>query len=62
MKFSETISITWHVDDVLEKAKQRNIKISREKAAQLLHQVDNNHDANIGINWEVLDCYLDNYT
>jgi len=59
MTLSETISIVWHVDDVLEQAKQRNIKISRDQATHLLHRMDAKHDATIGINWEVIDCYLD---
>tara|TARA_B100000035_G_scaffold84545_1_gene71017 strand:+ start:423 stop:620 length:198 start_codon:yes stop_codon:yes gene_type:complete len=61
MSDPETISIIWHVDDVLAQASQRDIKISREKAIDLLHRMDAKHDANIGINWEVIDCYLDMY-
>lgn len=47
---SEQISIVWHVDDVLEVAP----KLTREEAMEVLESVRHNHDANIGVNWDVL--------
>ena len=48
-----SIAIVWHIDDVLEVRPD----LSREQAFQVLKQAKENHDANIGINWDVLtDC------
>ena len=47
---SEQISIIWSVDDVLEVAP----KLDREEAMEVLESVLHRHDANIGVNWDVL--------
>lgn len=48
-----SIAIVWHIDDVLEVRPD----LSREQAFEVLKQAKENHDANIGINWDVLtDC------
>jgi hypothetical protein len=48
-----SIAIVWHIDDVLGVRPD----LSREQAFQVLKKAKENHDANIGINWDVLaDC------
>lgn len=47
---SEQISIIWSVDDVLEVAP----KLDRDEAMEVLESVLHRHDANIGVNWDVL--------
>jgi hypothetical protein len=49
----------WGVEDILERAKQRHIKLTKAKAREILHNVDNKMDAEIGINWDVIDCHTD---
>jgi len=41
----------WHIDDVFELAPY----LSDDEARQVLAHVDETHDANVGINWGVLD-------
>lgn len=41
----------WHVDDVLE----RRPDLSKEQCREVLSHMVNNHDAEIGINWDVID-------
>lgn len=55
MNFEEqdTCTIVWHVDDVLSVRPD----LSNDQARQILYQLKNNHDASIGINWEVIDIY-----
>ena len=48
---SESIAIVWHVDDVLCQCPT----LSRDEALQVLHALKYKHDANIGINWEVIE-------
>ena len=50
---NDTFYKIWHTDDVLS----LNPKLSRDFARLVLQMAMDNHDANIGINWEVLEIY-----
>jgi hypothetical protein len=52
---NDTFAKSWHVDDVLS----INPNLSRDYARLVLTMAIDNHDANIGINWEVLTEYID---
>ena len=52
---NDTFAKIWHVDDVLS----INSTLSRDRARLVLIMAMDNHDANIGINWEVLKDYID---
>jgi hypothetical protein len=41
----------WHVDDVLSERPD----LTEEQCREVLRNLERNHDANIGINWEVID-------
>ena len=45
------ISIVWSVDDVKEQCSW----LTDEQAKDVLHNLKHKHDANIGINWDVID-------
>lgn len=49
----------WSEDDVLERAKERNIKITRKQAQDIIDRIDHKQDATTGITWDTIDCYLD---
>ena len=51
---NDTFAKIWHVDDVLS----INSTLSRNHARLVLTMAMDNHDANIGINWEVLQEYV----
>jgi hypothetical protein len=51
---NDTFAKIWHVDDVLS----INSDLSRNHARLVLTMAIDNHDANIGINWEVLQKYV----
>lgn len=49
----------WNPDDVIDRAKDTEEPIpTQEEAEQIIENIDHQHDANIGINWEVIDCHL----
>ena len=52
---NDTFYKTWHVDDVLS----INSDLSRDLARLVLQMAMDNHDATSGINWEVLQIYID---
>lgn len=47
----DTISITWHIDDVL----QVDDTLTESQARQVLYLLKHNHDASVGINWDVIE-------
>jgi hypothetical protein len=51
---NDTFSKIWHIDDVFS----LNSDLSQNHARLVLQMAMDNHDANIGINWEVLKEYV----
>ena len=51
----------WQVDDVLERAKEREIKLTREQAEEIIHRIDRKASATLGITWDTIDCYTDDH-
>ena len=49
----------WSEDDVLDRAKERHIKITREQAREIIDQIDRKQDDDLGISWTTINCYLD---
>jgi len=57
----KSISINWHIEDVLSQAKKMNYRLNENQASDILLQIKNGHDCNIGINWDVIDIYIISY-
>jgi hypothetical protein len=51
----DTIEIRWHIDDVKSIADD----LTDDECREVLHLAKKNHDATIGINWEVLEVWVD---
>lgn len=54
-------AVVWSAEDIIERAKEGKqwYRVPRQKEAQdILEYMIHKHDATIGINWEVIDCYL----
>lgn len=51
---NDTFYTTWHTDDVLS----LNPGLDRDSARLVLRMAVDGHDANIGINWEVIESYI----
>lgn len=49
----------WTVEDVLEQAKERDMKITKKQAEEVLDRIDRKHNAELGITWTTIDCELD---
>lgn len=56
------ISLVWSYEDVLGRAEQIDMDISKESAEEIIEDVGAGHDCNAGVSWETLDAYLENYT
>ena len=53
------ISITWDIDDILERAYQTAQTINRTQACEVLLLMERKHDCNVGINWGMIDVWID---
>jgi len=53
----DTITISWGIDDV----KCRNSNLTNDQARFILTMLKENHDANVGINWDVIDATIERY-
>ncbi len=51
----DQITITWHVEDVQGQRPELTVAQCR----QVLKALERNHDATVGINWDVIDCVAD---
>jgi len=49
----------WHIDDVIEQAENNGEQLTKEEARDVLQLIDKNHDCEIGINWDVIDGWVD---
>ena len=58
-KMFKSINIIWSVEDVIQRAKQENINLTETQALEILEDAKDNHDATIGINWDVLDYHIE---
>jgi hypothetical protein len=61
----DTISSNWSIDDVFclmfpeDDGSRGHTEAERAIARDVLDAAERNHDATVGINWEVLECHLD---
>lgn len=53
--FKDVVLIGWGVDDITSRAADRDIALSDDAARNVLETMYHRHDANIGINWDVVD-------
>ena len=55
------ITITWTDEDVWYVAEEHGIKLSEAQVNDILSLLEENHDANIGINWDVIYLTIQSY-
>ena len=63
-KPDEVIAVQiWSVADVLIQAKNRDpkIKLTKADAEQILEDVDEHQDASLGISWDTIDVYINEF-
>ena len=53
------ISIGWSTEDVLQRAKDSDVKLTEDEANSILLEMQRDYDADVGINWETIDDYIE---
>jgi hypothetical protein len=49
----------WHIDDIIEQAENCGEQVTEDEAREVLRLMIKEHDCNIGINWDVIDAWVD---
>jgi Ca2+-binding EF-hand superfamily protein len=57
----KTISIKWSTDDVLDTAESMDIELTEQEADKILDEMERCHDAELGINWLVIESYIESF-
>lgn len=50
--------VSWSVQDVLDRAEELGVELTKTEARDILSTIIYRHDANIGINWDVIDVHI----
>ena len=53
------IHIGWSTEDVLQRAKDNDVKLTEDEAHSILLEMQRDYDADVGINWETIDDYIE---
>ena len=49
----------WSEVDVLDRATERGIKLTRSQSREIIDRIDDKQDCELGISWMTLDCFID---
>ena len=55
------IALLWHLDDVLETAKDMGIEIDISEAKKILFSLKHHHDCVYGVTWEHVQYEIDSF-
>ncbi len=50
----------WQIEDVKNQCKNRDIELSDQQCVDVLESMEHYKDCTIGLNWDVMDNYIDN--
>ena len=53
------VSEWWHIDDVAMQAESMGEMLTEDECRDVLARVMRRHDCNIGINWDVIECWIE---
>lgn len=51
----------WCEEDVIERAKEKGVIMGHKPAAEIMDALDHDHDCELGITWDSLDYYIDEF-
>lgn len=57
----DMLNISWGIAEVMHQAEEDGKEISKKDARNILRVMESNHDANIGVNWEVISENIGTY-
>jgi len=55
----EILDCIWLEDDVFVKAEDMEIELTRNQMKNIISNMENKHDAEVGVNWDVIEYWID---
>ena len=52
---TEILIDIWHTNDIIETAKDMEIDLTSKQVKEVMEQLENTHNAEIGINWDTIE-------
>lgn len=52
------IRVFWHKEDVISQAKNLGYELTDEEANDIMYNIEQSFDANIGVNWDVISEHI----
>lgn len=59
--WKDKIALTWSVGDVFHIAEKHHVEVTYDQARAILQRVLNEWDAEVGVNWDVLWSFTEEY-
>lgn len=56
------VSEWWHIDDVAMQAESQGETLTEEECREVLRLMEKYHNCEVGINWDVIDNWIDHVT
>ena len=62
-EFADCCMVSWHVEDIhcCIEDREMDVEVSDKEAAEILEWIERKHDANIGVNWDVIEYYIEEF-
>jgi hypothetical protein len=58
--WEDKIALSWSAEDVIMRAREVfEVELTTKEACSILYDVQHNYDAERGINWEILDIWIE---
>lgn len=57
----ETLTIKWHYSDIQAQAENDCYKLTKKQACEILEQIEDKLDCNLGVTWDVISCHIQEY-
>jgi len=54
------IRVLWNKEDVINTAERNDIELTDEQVSEVIYNIEQSFDANIGVNWDVIANNIDN--
>lgn len=55
------IKLVWCIEDVLGRAQEKGVKLTKKEASEILQDIERHHDCELGVNWTTIDCTIDEF-
>ena len=52
------IAFVWNTADVMDRAKDLKVKVTKDQAISILQKILDKHDCNVSVTWDTIDFHI----